>query len=1129
MWRATQTEALAHALIRQLAGQPRASVLSPKRIVVAHSGLGVWLQQVLAVRQAPGEPPGIAANYRFDLPFEWLSQLQRRWLGESMAEAQVWRREALRWRIHQALPEVDDAAVRAFLDGAVGGARRFELADHLAGLYTQYLVYRRDWLAEAEHGAHGADWQARLWRTLVAAEPRPHRGQQLRQLLTALGRPPRQPLEPMHLFGLNHLPPDTWTVLRGVSRHAVVHLYLLDPVLPYWGDVERPDQVARRQLKASTGTDGSEESPHALVGALGRVGQQFNVQLAACEPLAEHDLPASANTAPGLLGRLQEGIQRLLPALTGVPLKTPQDWHAAAADASLRIHVCHTRLRELEVLRDALLHQLAAQPQLHPRDIVVMAPAIADYAALIPAVFGAPGAPPTALQRRLPYQLADRALVGLHPLLEQFDRLLELDHARITQAEVLDLLAGSAIARRLGVDAGGRATIAEWLAASRVAWALDGPMKTAFGAADEPRQTWSWALDRLFLGYLSGPDPDFEAFAGIHPLPGVTEPATTLLGVLAQLVERLASWREGLAEHRSLTRWSRWLEQEIEAWFVADPADDDESDALARLQAICATLAEEAARAGCDPELGFAEVRTVLRDLLAQTPERQRFLGGGITFCGMVPARVIPFEVVCLLGLNEGEFPRQPGSSGLNRIAQAPRPGDRDTRDEDQYLFLEALLSARSMLHLSCLGRDPVKDEPRNPAPPLAELLELLDREHGLEDAARPDRPWRIDHALQPFAPRYFPSQPAAPKGRARHAPAKDPTLHPGLFSYRERPAPGPARRTILPFVPDPQQDIGTAAGSDHPPRTPLPLRDLLAWLRDAPAFSLRQGLKLSLDALDERQPGERESLEPHLAALDLVPQRLFERLRRRGLSRAPATAPPWLAGSGLLPPGLPGEAAWATLQAQVDSALERLADSAPALLGATAERIPVQLDPPGLVGEIRAFRSADGCGWTLLGSRLGKRAEARHLLPLWAQAAVLRLLSPDELPVEVLLIVGDRDQPARLDPRPPDWRRRSRLELAADLGWLCAQVDAARREPAWWFPKTAWAWSQARDDASRTRAARAAWAGSYGSSIGERDYQPPYAGWIARGHDFLAPTDPAHPHFVELAARLAELVTRPA
>ena len=59
------------------------------------------------------------------------------------------------------------------------------------------------------------------------------------------------------------------------------------------------------------------------------------------------------------------------------------------ADGSIEVHSCHGRARQVEVLRDAILHALEEDPTLEPRDVIVMCPDIEAFAPLIQATFGA--------------------------------------------------------------------------------------------------------------------------------------------------------------------------------------------------------------------------------------------------------------------------------------------------------------------------------------------------------------------------------------------------------------------------------------------------------------------------------------------------------------------------------------------------------------------------------------------------------------------------------------------------------------------------------------------------------------------------------------------------------------------
>ncbi|MCV4932385.1 exodeoxyribonuclease V subunit gamma, partial [Escherichia coli] len=89
---------------------------------------------------------------------------------------------------------------------------------------------------------------------------------------------------------------------------------------------------------------------------------------------------------------------------------------------------------------------------------------------------------------------------------------------------------------------------------------------------------------------------------------------------------------------------------------------------------------------------------TLLRDELAQRLDQQRisqrFLAGPVNICTLMPMRSIPFKVVCLLGMNDGVYPRTLPPLGFDLMSQKPQRGDRSRRDDDRYLFLEALMSA---------------------------------------------------------------------------------------------------------------------------------------------------------------------------------------------------------------------------------------------------------------------------------------------------------------------------------------------------------------------------------------------------------------------------------------------------
>ncbi|KOC93595.1 exonuclease V subunit gamma, partial [Winslowiella iniecta] len=121
---------------------------------------------------------------------------------------------------------------------------------------------------------------------------------------------------------------------------------------------------------------------------------------------------------------------------------------------------------------------------------------------------------------------------------------------------------------------------------------------------------------------------------------------------------------------------------------------------------------------------------TLLRDDLSSRLDQQRisqrFLAGPVNFCTLMPMRSIPFKVVCLLGMNDGVYPRTLPPLGFDLMSQKPQKGDRSRRDDDRYLFLEALLSAQKQLYISYIGRSIQDNTERYPSVLVSELVDYI-------------------------------------------------------------------------------------------------------------------------------------------------------------------------------------------------------------------------------------------------------------------------------------------------------------------------------------------------------------------------------------------------------------------
>jgi exodeoxyribonuclease V gamma subunit len=1105
VYRSSRIETLSELLAAQLQRFRPSSVLTPQTLIVGHLGMKRWLTQQLA-EQHLGGLPRIAANLDMLLPSEWLDRLAQSVLGTEAIAIAPYRRASLRWRIYQLLPQLQSPEVARYLEGEERARRQFQLADRVAGLYGQYLVYRRDWLLDwerAQTGVVGSHWQGQLWRRLVAEIGLSHRGQRMAELGRRLGQLTADPEQPaLHVFGISHLPPDALNALDQLAQRREVCIYFPDPCRELWEDLRSRREFYQGQLEGPAFLN----IGHPLLATLGRMGQHFTLLLNSLDAgsddrdQADLALQRSPPAQTPLLQRLQASVRALRPEWAR--LNDPDE---AMQDVSLRVHACHTRLRELEVLKDALLDQMARNPDLNPRQIVVMAPNMALYAPLLPVVFGEPGR----AEGSLPYYLADVALVRSHPLLGAFRELLDLPTQRVSRSQVLALLALPAVARRFDLDAGAHQALTRWLERCQVAWGLDGPMKTDFGAAPVAANSFAFGLDRMYAGFLVGrEDPDWLLDDRILPADPVHGPDAHCLGALDGLLQLLDSWRRRCRQELPLGQWVTLLQGWVEDLFVADADDTQESDALRAISKLIAAVERDIKDAGVDPQIDWAVFRDLLKTGLDGIPERQAFLAGGITFCGMVPQRAIPFRVIALLGLNDGDYPRPRPDTGLDLMQRHPRLGDRDNRMDDRYLFLEALMSARTALHLSYLGEGPQDGKPRNPALPLAELLSFLDEVHGLDRSNAPgDRPWRVRHPLQPFDRRYFEA-------------AGDPRLYSYSTEFAAvRRDPGDGSWRFLAGAP---ALMGDTAGA-------IELSAVSRFFAKPSEWLCRRALSLSRGALEQAASEDLEALTPDPERFDRNGIDLLWQTLQRGGAQLPQQAPPRMQYSGQYAAGAVGVLAYQQLRARTQPLLDA-AGALPPFGGratpASARVIDLRIAGQHLIGTVERVFELPTESW-LVEIVNGKLISFQQLLPLYLQWAALSLMNPAR-PCHCALLY-----------RPDDKKPAQRHDLAqfggdaqqwqAGLATLLDCYRQAELTSGRYFPRTSFAYAEAlrsQPDGAEyaLQEATKAWSGSY-AGVGERDYAPGYNAMLSADDDFLDPYSAAHADFAALARRLMAVI----
>ncbi|MEE4689238.1 exodeoxyribonuclease V subunit gamma [Pseudomonas alliivorans] len=769
--------------------------------LVQSNGIAQWLKLALA-EDAQDEDLGgcgIAAAIDVQLPGSFMWKLYRTVLGrDEIPETSLLDKGPLTWRLMRLLPELIHQPhfepLQRFLTADTDLRKRYQLSERLSDLFDQYQVYRADWLEDWAAGRHQLRnvrgepkpltasncWQAELWRALLhdvgaegMAQSRAGVHQRFIERISTLTEAPAGLPARVIVFGISSLPAQALEALAGLARFSQVLLCVHNPCRHHWADIVADKDLLRHQYKRQARKAGMplvldpealHQHAHPLLAAWGKQGRDY-INL-----LDSHDDPRSyrasfkderidlfSESEPrNILNQLQDDILELRPLD-----ETRELWPAVDAlkDRSIRFHVAHSAQREVEVLHDQLLARFSRDPELRPRDVIVMVPDIDSYAPHIRAVFGQIERDD---RRFIPFTLADQGQRGREPLLIAVEHLLKLPDSRFPVSEILDLLDVPALRVRFRIQERDLPTLHRWIEGAGIRWGLNAPQRAGLGLPDALEQnSWHFGLRRMLLGYAVGAGAAYE---GIEPYDEIGGLDAALIGPLVALIDALEAAHGELSKPATPTQWGARLQAVLQLFFAADSEHDDYL--LAQLDTLRESWLETCETVGLIDELPLTVVREAWLAGLDQGRLSQRFLAGSVNFCTLMPMRAIPFKVVCLLGMNDGDYPRAQPPLDFDLMGSDYRPGDRSRREDDRYLLLEALLSARDQLYISWVGRS-IRDNTDRPASVLIgqlrdhlasgwKLAGEADAAGKLDEGERLLKALTLEHPLQPFSAHYF-------------------------------------------------------------------------------------------------------------------------------------------------------------------------------------------------------------------------------------------------------------------------------------------------------------------------------------------------------------------------------------
>ncbi len=733
-------EILAEHLARTVR-DPLPSPLSPEIIVVQSRGMERWISLELARHN------GICANCRFPFPNLFLEEIFKK-LGVDLPDESPFDPVAMTFKIMKILPTCLQGSgfesLKKYLLDDIKGLKLFQLSEKIADLYDQYLVFRPDMILKWENGKE-THWQAQLWRQVSLLEENRHRAR-LRKILFEKIRKQTHPIENfpgrVSIFGISYLPPFHLEAFVEISRVSQVNLFLMNPCREYWADIVSDQETLKIRNRQVPSDDIPQnlhlEAGNRLLAGMGALGRNFFSMISGldCQTYEVFEAPHGHT----FLSKIQSDILNLKDRTAE---NDPDSSRRYDSDGSIQIHSCHSPMREIEVLHDRLLAMFEDDPDLLPKDIVVMTPDIESYAPFVQAVFDAQ----TDEKLRIPFTIADRNIVNQSRIIDGFMSLLDLKNSRLGSASVMALMEITEISEAFGMSESDIEVAERWIKETHIRWGIDAKYRQEKGLPGFSENTWKAGIDRLLLGYAM-PGFDRKTFSGILPYDHIEGGEVNTLGKLIKFLNSVFACVQSLDTPRTFSGWHIFFDEIIGQFF--SPNEDSERD-IDILRGILEDMSRKEASSSFDAFVEIEVVRSYLEQRLDHEQYRSRFISGGVTFCAMLPMRSIPFKVVCLVGMNSDAFPRKSQALGFDLMAKNPRMGDRNRRNDDKYLFLEALLSARNTLYVSYVGQSNQDNTRIPPSVLVSELMDYIQDGFGLLE----DQMVTL-HRLQAFSPEYF-------------------------------------------------------------------------------------------------------------------------------------------------------------------------------------------------------------------------------------------------------------------------------------------------------------------------------------------------------------------------------------
>ena len=718
-------------LLAERLSKPLDDPFAPDILVVPGIGVADWIQEQLSLKFGSR---GIVANTKFWLPNEFNAIVSASAVhGVKKPDA-----TALQWAIFEHLSNKAAEGIEP-APGFMLAKRKLSYAKRVAELFDTYSVHRPEMILDWNAGkdTDGATplsdhqkWQPILWRELqpIIGSIESTSGSKASSLIEADWQRGR-----VTFFGLESFSRAKVQLLKDVRDHRDLQILHLSPIDGLISTFRAENFIVGDRRR---GQDLTTRVSNPLLRSWSRTALECAALLSTVANTAKSIATTHSET---VLGALQASLAQETILIS----EDKSDDLLKQSDGSVQIHLCHGATRQVEVMRDALLHIMKADPSIRPRDILVLCTDLEKYSSLIEPVMGAGLGPD---QKKLPVSIVDRTNATATPVAVTIDTVLALAAGRCSVMEVLEAISLEPIRLKFGFDEDELEAISGWVNQLNVKWGIDSQHRTAWKYSSEFEDgTWQLAIDRLTAGMMIQSESIEEHFPSVAAFDDISGSNIETVGKLFAFHHALKGAQQFAKTAHIASEWAALLGTIIET-FVAVPHEEKQY-----VIGASRVVSQLDSASGVAPTAQFS--LSEFREHVAENMPSIR--GSALKWADVVrvasPNRLrgVSARVIGILGFDDDAF-RGRNSSGDDILASDPRIGERDLRADERLGLITTVHAASEHLVITCNGHDVNKNTVIPLAVPMEELKDAIALAIAtMPKASRGNKPVLINHSRQ--------------------------------------------------------------------------------------------------------------------------------------------------------------------------------------------------------------------------------------------------------------------------------------------------------------------------------------------------------------------------------------------